>query len=235
MMIPCVITTPRFDKYGKLDNSISFCHPSVLKELQENNCTIPNIERVIFNLKTTEAERDENGKKLRDANGNVKVRNLEDPILTTRVQFVDGTYTIVQNSKTDKITLVTVMLDADGKVTTDPAKKVTEVTDASNASKEIAITYSIFKRICGKVLPSGEVIGNGTGRILNDIVNNAYDTPVQEASQKIQKAAAKRRHEELSKNSAPKKQRKSLHSTVEELNEVVKNMQNLFADVVKKA
>lgn len=235
MMTPCITITPKLDKEGKRYDTVSFCHPSVLKELQDNNCTMPNIERVIFNLKTTEPERDENGKKLRDANGNVKMRNLEHPILTTRVQYVDGTFTVVQNSKTDKITLVTVMLDADGKVTTDPAKKVTEVTDASNASKEIAITYSVFKRICGKVLPSGEVIGNGTGRILNNIVSDAYDTPVQEASQKIQKAAAKRRHEETEKNAKPKKQRKSLHATVEELSEVVKNMQNMFADVMKKA
>ena len=233
MMTPCVTLTDRVDGNGIAYKSVEFCDPSVLAELRANNCTMPNIERVIFNLKTSAPKRDAEGKKVRDENGNVVMESIA-PILTTRVQYIDGTYTIVQNSKTDKIGVVTVMLDADGNVTNDPAKKAAEVLDATNASKEIAITYSIFKRICGKVLPSGEVVGNGTGRILNEIVDNAYNTPVEEAKQKLQKAAAKKRHADAAKNAAPKRERKSLYATVEKLDEVVTNMQNMFADVMSK-
>lgn len=234
MMTPCVTVTTAVDSNGITFKNVKFCDPSVLAELRANNCTMPNIKRIIFNLKTSAPKRDESGKKVRDANGNVVMESI-DPILTTRVQYVDDTFTIVQNSKSDKIDIVTIMLDADGNVTIDPDKKASVVFDATTASKEIAITYSIFKRICGKVLPSGEVVGNGTGRILNELVDNAYDTPVQEARQKLQKAAAKKRHLEAEKNAKPKKVRKSLHETVEKLDEVVTNMQNMFADVLAKA
>lgn len=234
MMIPCVTVIADVDDFGNTCKTVKFCDSSVLDELRANNCTMPDIERIIFNLKTSEPKRDESGKKVRDENGNVVMQSLVNPILTTRVQYIDGTWTVVQNSQTDKIDVVTVMLDADGNVTTDPDKKAATVLDASSASKEIAITYSVFKRICGKVLPSGEVIGNGTGRILNELVDAAYDTPVQAARQKLQKAAAKKRHLEAEKNAKPKKERKSLHATVEKLDEVVRNMQNMFADVLAK-
>lgn len=224
MMNPCVTMTD----YGSY-----YMNPSALKELLDNNCTMPDIERVIFNLKTEQPKRDADGKKVRDANGKVVMESI-DPILTTRVNYIDGTWTVVQNSKSDKIETVTVMLDADGNVTEDPAKKAVEVVDASPASKEIALTYSVFKRIAGKVTSSGEVIGNGTGRILNDLVSKAYDSPVQEAKQKLQKAAAKRRFEELKQTQQPKtSKRKSLYDTVTKLDEVVNNMQSMFADVLK--
>lgn len=224
MMNPCVTKTDLGEYY---------VNPSALQELFNNNCTMPDIERIIFNLKIEQPKRDAEGKKVKDADGKVVMESI-DPILTTRMNYVDGTWTVVQNSKTDRVDVVTVMLDADGNVTTDPDKKVSEVLDASPASKEIAITYSVFKRIAGKVTESGEVIGNGTGRILNDLVDNAYDMPVQEAKQKLQKAAAKRRFEELKKTQQPKtSKRKSLYDTVTKLDEVVNNMQNMFADVLK--
>lgn len=224
MMNPCV------NKTGFGDYCVD---PSALKELLDNNCTMPDIKNIIFNLKTEQPKRDADGKKVRDENGNVVMETLANPILTTRINYIDGTYTVVQNSKTDPITLVTVMLDADGNVTQDPEKKVSEVVDASQASKEIAITYSIFKRICGKVTESGEVVGNGTGRILSKLVDDAYSTPVQEAKQRMKKDAAKRRNQAAKKDAAPKATRKSLYETVAKLDEVVSNMQNMFADVLK--
>lgn len=223
MMNPCVNKT----SYG------DYCvNPSALKELLNNNCTMPDIKNIIFNLKTEQPKRDADGKKVR-VDGNVVMETLANPILTTRVNYIDGTYTVVQNSKTDPVTLVAVMLDADGNVTEDPAKKASEVVDASQASKEIAITYSIFKRICGKVTESGEVVGNGTGRILSKLVNDAYSTPVQEAKRRMKKDAAKRRNQAAQKDAAPKATRKSLYETVAKLDEVVSNMQNMFADVLK--
>lgn len=223
MMNPCVNKTSFGDYY---------VNPSALKELLNSNCTMPDIKNIIFNLKTEQPKRDHDGKKVR-VDGNVVMETLANPILTTRVNYIDGTYTVVQNSKTDPVTLVVAMLDADGNVTQDPEKKVSEVVDASQASKEIAITYSIFKRICGKVTESGEVVGNGTGRILSKLVDDAYSTPVQEAKQRIQKDAAKRRHQAAQKAAAPKATRKSLYETVSKLDEVVSNMQNMFADVLK--
>lgn len=222
MMNPCVNKTSFGDYY---------VNPSALKELLNSNCTMPDIKNIIFNLKTEQPKRDADGKKVR-ADGNVVMETLANPILTTRVNYIDGTYTVVQNSKSDPVTLVVVMLDADGNVTEEPAKAVSEVVDASQASKEIAITYSIFKRICGKVTESGEVVGNGTGRILSKLVDDAYSTPVQEAKQRIQKDAAKRRHQAAQKAAAPKATRKSLYETVAKLDEVVSNMQNMFADVM---
>ena len=222
MMNPCVNKTS-FGEY--------YVNPSAFEELIKKNCTMPDIKNIIFNLKTEQPKRDADGKKVR-ADGNVVMETLENPILTTRINYIDGTYTVVQNSKSDPVTLVTVMLDADGNVTQDPEKKVTEVTDASQASKEIAITYSLFKRIFGKVTESGEVVGNGTGRILSKFVDDAYSTPVQEAKQKIRKDAAKRRHQAAQKAAAPKATRKSLYATVAKLDEVVSNMQSMFADVM---
>ena len=92
----------------------------VIKALMRNNVFVPNIERVIFN---TTKDEDKSW------------------VLQTEVQFVDGTRSVVKNSKLDniKVEKVDVKLD-DGTV-------CGSVYTATEESREIGLVYAIFKRI----------------------------------------------------------------------------------------
>lgn len=212
-----------------IDAKTGAMNPSAIQELLENNCTLPNISNVIFNLKTHEAARDAEGKKIKDENGNVKMVELKNPILATTLVFIDGTKTTVKNSGNDQVTLVKVGLDADGNVIDKLENAAKVVTTASEASKELGIVYGIWKRITGAVDGRGTVTADGAGRILREVVNAAYDTTLEESKNILKKAAAKVKHEELqkaaqenaAKNPSLAKTVKDLSATVEKLTAVV--------------
>lgn len=185
-----------------IDNETGYINRSAYDELVENNCTMPNIERIIFSLKTFEsaAKRDEDGKLVLDENGKtIRVKTPCTPVLATTVFFIDGTRTTVRNSLKDKI-------EVEEKTMEDGSK----VTVATDAAKECGVVYAIVKRIVGTVDDRNEVVGDGFGRILADLVASGHDEAVEAAKTKIAKAKGRARHAELRKNAKPKVKNPSL-------------------------
>lgn len=188
-------------------------NPSAIKELMENNATAPDIKRVIFNLKTVEdkAERDADGNLVIDeATGKPKrIRTMCTPVLATTIEFVDNTKVSVKNSLNDKIDIENRQM-SDG----------TTVLVATDAAKEAGLVYAIVKRFVGKPDSKGTIVGDGYSRILRELVANAYDEDLENAKNRINKANAKKNHEELQKNAKPKNP--SMLETVLALSDAVK-------------
>lgn len=175
---------------------------SAYDELVANNCTMPNIERVIFSLKTfeSEAKRDENGNLVLDESGKtIRVKTPCTPVLATTCYFVDGTKCSVKNSLKDKIEVEEKTLE-DG----------TKVTVATDAAKECGVVYAIVKRVVGTVDENNNVVGDGFGRILTDIVESGHDEALEAAETKILKAKAKAKHAALKKSAKPNAKNPSL-------------------------
>lgn len=178
----------------------------------------PGVKRVQFNLKTTDYKRDLDaepktivvkGQKktvypyLKDAEGK-KIQIDIDPVLATIVYFTDGTKVVVTNSETDKVDLVDVKM-ADGTV----------VKTASNQAKERALIYALVKRLYGTPDPLGNIENVGLARRLNDMVQNGYDTRVEDAKNRIAEAARKAA---AAKAQKPAKKRYSLSETLARIN-----------------
>lgn len=188
-----------------------------MTDINENNTWCPDITRIIYNTKTSDWKRDENGKPVHDKNGK-KVRvELESPILATTVEFNDDTKVTVTNSINDKIGLA--------------KDEKTGVVTASDAAKEAGLVYAIVKKLIGKADDKGTVTGNGYGRILRDLVAGAWDQNVEEKRAEMQKAVARAKHEDLRKNAKPKAKRMSLAQAMDKLSEVVKDIESIKSKV----
>ena len=178
----------------------------------------PGVKRVQFNLKTVDFKRDLDaeprtivvkGQKtvvypyLKDADGK-KIQIDIDPVLATIVYFTDGTKVVVTNSETDKVDLVDVKM-ADGTV----------VKTASSQAKERALIYALVKRLYGTPDILGNIENVGLARRLNDMVQNGYDTRVEDAKNRIAEAARKAA---AAKAQKPAKKRYSLSETLARIN-----------------
>lgn len=120
----------------------------VIMSLMRNNVFVPNIERVIFNTFKNEDKT---------------------WVLQTEVQFVDGTRSVVKNSKLDNINVEKV------DVTLDDGTVCGSVYTATEESREIGLVYAIFKRIiCNydtKGKKAGLVKGAGILKFFKNIKN----------------------------------------------------------------
>ena len=175
---------------------------------------LPSATRLIFNLKTEEKVKNEDGTK--------SMRPLEHPVLTTIMYFADDTKVVVKNSLHDKIDLETKTLP-NGK----------EVTVASEASKESGLVYAIAKRIFGIPDMTGNIKGEGFGNILKRTVDNAIDQPYESELIKYKNAKAKAEHLAKQANAKPKEPRPSLAKTVSALAEQIKSLQQVIDNLPK--
>lgn len=209
---------------------------SALAELAENNCAMPDITRVIYNLgKKAYPKLDEDGKRIRKTGQDGKpIMQSKDPakklrdedmfemnkpvdVLSTTVFFCDETKVTVVNSINDGLELVDKTL-SNGSI----------VKVASKRSKEIGLVYAIVKRLCAmpdKTKP-GKLTAAGFCRMLSEEVDNAYDQTLEVELRKIAKAESKAEHERRKLNAKPKRKRYSIAETLERLNSLL--------DVVEK-
>lgn len=193
-----------------VDGCMYVNNPSALIELDQNNCTMPNCSRVIFNLgKKTYPQRDpETNKILKDENGNI-LYGPEVDVLATVLYFVDGTKISVVNSVHDGIELVDHTL-SDGTI----------IKIATDESKERGVIYALLKRILSRPDKDGKMVDSGISRILNDLVKNSYDSTLEEAEVKIARAKSKAEYE-ANKHTAVPKKRYSIHETLERINKLL--------------
>ena len=188
------------------NNSIN---AGVLAEIYENNCYMPKISRVIYNLgKKAYPSIDKNGKRLKDENGKVIMAEPVD-ILATIVYFDDNTKVSVVNSVLDGVTFEDVKL-SDGST----------VKAASEASKEMGLVYAIVKRLASSPDENGEFKNSGFGRKLRDEVAMAYDSVIERAELKIARAKSKAEHD-AKLNTAKPKQKYSIKETLARINEML--------------
>lgn len=181
----------------------------------------PGVKRVQFNLKTTDYKRDLDaeprtivvkGQKkvvypyVKGPDGKKVVIDI-DPVLATIVYFTDGTKVVVTNSATDKVDLVDVAL-SDGTV----------VKTASSQAKERALIYALVKRLYGTPDVLGNIENVGLARRLNDMVQNGYDTRLEDAKNRIAEAARKAA---AAKAQKPAKKRYSLSETLARINALI--------------
>lgn len=181
----------------------------------------PGVKRVQFNLKTTDYKRDLDaeprtivvkGQKkvvypyVKGPDGKKVVIDI-DPVLATIVYFTDGTKVVVTNSATDKVDLVDVAL-SDGTV----------VKTASSQAKERALIYALVKRLYGTPDTLGNIENVGLARRLNDMVQNGYDTRLEDAKNRIAEAARKAA---AAKAQKPAKKRYSLSETLARINALI--------------
>ena len=186
--------------------------------LKTNGTYLPDVERVVFNLKTEDRRRVEG--ETAGEKPTYETYKLENPILTTKVWWADGTTTVVKNSLHDKVEVKEV--DVGGK----------KVKVATDCSKENGIVYATAKRTCGVPNANGEITGTGMGKILHDIVANAHDQVLEEAKAKAAKAAKKAEYEKrAAEPKKPKKQKRTRQELFEKLEELVE----LFKNALKSA
>lgn len=186
-------------------DAIDFTSPetekSVMRELFERGCAMPDIARIYFNLGKTDVKVhvDETGRKVVDKSY---------PTLTTVVTFVDGSKVTVVNSEHDPI-----KFDENGYV--------------SRESKETGLVYALVKRMFSVYSGSmhiGNVIltSSGFGRQLNELIDSAYDPKLEAAKRAAAAAEAKAAHEaRQAAAKARKAKNPSLAETVRELKTVV--------------
>ena len=203
---------------------------TVFADLIQNNTYIPTIQRVIYNIgKKSYPKLDEKGKRIRkigpdgepikqplSASGkrlsDKDMFEMSEPVdvLATVVYFNDDTKISVVNSAADGVKFKDVTVE-DG----------TTVKTATRESKEIGLVYAIVKRLCAKFDPNtGKMTESGIGRILNDIIDASYDSPVEAAKIKIAKAKSKAEH--VAKlNTAKPKETYSIKGTLERINKLL--------------
>lgn len=187
----------------------------VVDSLKVNGTYLPDVEKVMFSLKTSDRRRatDADGNPVFDsANKPVYETYSVEPTLATKVWWADGTTTTVKNSKDDPVEVVTVEVDG------------VPVEVASDRSKEVGLAMAVVKRTCGRPGPDGEIADSGMGRILREIVGGATDTAVEGA--KARAAAAKRKAEAAARASAAsaKKRRYTEKDIVRMLGPILERM-----------
>ena len=180
---------------------------SVVESLDSHNSYIPAISRVIYNVGT------KNNRKT----------------LTTVIFFVDGTKCTVTNSERDGVKFEdafseTTKVDENGKAYIEKTPLGFQI--ATHESKEIGLVYCLLKKVFGVPDCHGNVLGNGFGRKLNDIVDAAYDSQVENAKRKTAKAAAKAKYEATKGTAKPKRQRESLAKTIDRLTDILDSLQD---------
>ena len=215
-------------------DSTSEMYKDFLESMVNTNTYIPAIHRVIYNLKTTETQPalGLDGNPVVDEKGRVRRESVPcTPTLATIVYFEDGTKVTVVNSDADTVRLekkeVTYF-----KYNNDAPKKFVKVKTgrmvdvAAESSKEIGLIYAIVKRMFGKIDNDPEskgygsnVLGDGFGRTLRAIIDDAYDTVYDAAynaeMNKVAREAHKQREAEAKARAA--KRRPSLEDNVNTL------------------
>ena len=192
----------------------------VLAEIYDNNCYMPHISRVIYNIgKKSYPKLDENGKRLKDEKGKIIMTEPVD-ILATIVYFDDDTKISVVNSVLDGVTFEDVKL-SDGST----------IKAASEASKEIGLVYAIVKRLASFPDENGEFKNSGFGRKLRDEVAMAYDSVIERAELKIARAKSKAEHN-AKLNTAKTKQNYSIKGTLARINEMLDKAEGSKAEGV---
>ena len=182
----------------------------MVNSIEKNGTFIPGIKRVLFNIGNKKyMVRDADGKTIKDENGKVKTETRK--VLTTVIFFMDGTKCTVTNSEHDGVQF---------------EKNKDGIEVASRCSKECGVVYCILKRCCADIDANGNVLGNGFGRKLNDIVDAAYDSQVENAKRKAAKAAAKAKYEATKGTAKPKRQRESLAKTIDRLTDILGSLQD---------
>ena len=182
----------------------------MVKSIEKNGTFVPGIKRVLFNTGNKKyMVRDADGKTVKDENGKVKTEIRK--VLTTVIFFDDGTKCTVTNSEHDGVQF---------------EKNEDGIEVASRCSKECGIVYCILKRCCADIDATGTALGTGFGRRLNDIVDAAYDSKVEEAKRKAAKAAAKAKYEAIKGTAKPKRQRESLAKTIDRLTDILEALQD---------
>lgn len=185
---------------------------NVVKSLKENNCYMPMVNRVIYNIgKKAYPKLDENGKRVKDKDGKIVMGEPVD-VLATVVFFDDNTKISVVNSAHDGVKFEDHVLSNGNTV------KV-----ASESSKEIGLIYAIIKRIIA--LPDkndpDKMKTEGLGRRLRTAVKDlSYDSVIEKAELKIARAKSKAEHEAKLNTAKPKK-RYSIAETLTRINEML--------------
>ena len=82
-----------------------------------------------------------------------------------------------------------------------------------------------MKKVFGVPDCHGNVLGNGFGRKLNDIVDAAYDSQVENSKRKAAKAEAKAKYEATKGTAKPKRQRESLAKTIDRLTDILEALE----------
>ena len=184
----------------------------VVKALMENNCYMPMVDRVIYNIgKKAYPKLDENGKRIKDENGKIVMGEPVD-VLATVVFFDDNTKISVVNSAHDGVMFEDHVLSNGNTV------KV-----ASECSKEIGLVYAIIKRMIA--LPDkndpDKMKAEGLGRLLRTAIKDrSYDSVIEKAELKIARAKSKAEHEAKLNTAKPKK-RYSIAGTLTRINEML--------------
>lgn len=182
---------------------------SMVKSIEKNGTFVPGIKRVLFNTGNKKyMVRDVDGKTVKDENGKVKTETRK--VLTTVIFFDDGTKCTVTNSEHDGVQF---------------EKNKDGIEVASRCSKECGVVYCILKRCCADIDANGNALGNGFGRKLNDIVDAAYDSQVENAKRKAAKAEAKAKYEATKGTAKPKRQRESLAKTIDRLTDILEALE----------
>ena len=181
----------------------------MVKSIEKNGTFVPGIKRVLFNIGNKKyMVRDADGKTVKDENGKVKTETRK--VLTTVIFFDDGTKCTVTNSEHDGVQF---------------EKNEDGIEVASRCSKECGVVYCILKRCLADIDANGNALGNGFGRKLNDIVDAAYDSQVENAKRKAAKAEAKAKYEATKGTAKPKRQRESLAKTIDRLTDILEALE----------
>ena len=181
----------------------------MVKSIEKNGTFVPGIKRVLFNIGNKKyIVRDADGKTVKDENGKVKTETRK--VLTTVIFFDDGTKCTVTNSEHDGVQF---------------EKNENGIEVASRCSKECGVVYCILKRCMADIDILGNALGNGFGRRLNDIVDAAYDSQVENAKRKAAKAEAKAKYEATKGTAKPKRQRESLAKTIDRLTDILEALE----------
>ena len=181
----------------------------MVKSIEKNGTFVPGIKRVLFNIGNKKyMVRDADGKTVKDENGKVKTETRK--VLTTVIFFDDGTKCTVTNSEHDGVQF---------------EKNKDGIEVASRCSKECGVVYCILTRCLADIDANGNALGNGFGRKLNDIVDAAYDSQVENAKRKAAKAEAKAKYEATKGTAKPKRQRESLAKTIDRLTDILEALE----------
>lgn len=192
-----------YTKYFSLDENgeVEHIDKTSFREVIENNCTMPHIVKVIYNLQKKATE------------------NAPDT-LATIVWFDDNSKVIVKNSVHDPITLEDKTL-TDGSVIKVPSRQ----------TKEVALMYAILKRMTSTFDENGKILNCGLNRYLNILIDEFSTVENEtNAEVRIAKQAAKKAHLERQANAKPKAKRYSIHETLEKMNMVLDKLLELKSE-----
>lgn len=182
------------------DNGMAY---SIADDLIQKGFAFPEIKRIMFNTGTKTvkpAVKDADGKEIEPA--------VTRPALATIIEFIDGSKTTVVNSETDQL-----HWDENGR--------------PSEQDKENGIAHALAKTLLATKIDG--CVGDctrksaGYGRIMRELVKNAYDQ--QEEAAKRAEAKAKSKAEHLAREAAAKKNKAdrgpNLRDCVRDLQETI--------------